>query len=88
MSCLILTSHVKNGIELAKEKKLGQHIIDAIHQHHGTTLISFFFNKAKQQAKEGQVVNVDNFRYPSQTPDPGNRPDYAGRRGGGGITDP
>ncbi len=68
MSCLILTSHVKNGIELAKEKKLGQHIIDAIHQHHGTTLISFFFNKAKQQAKEGQVVNVDNFRYPGPKP--------------------
>lgn len=68
MSCLILTSHVKNGIELAKEKKLGQNILDAINQHHGTTLISFFYNKAKQQAKEGQVVNIDNFRYPGPKP--------------------
>ncbi|MCK5783456.1 MAG: HDIG domain-containing protein [Desulfobacterales bacterium] len=68
MSCLILTSHVKNGIELAKEKKIGQAILDAINQHHGTTLISFFYNKAKQQAKDDQVVNVDNFRYPGPKP--------------------
>ncbi|PIP37773.1 MAG: HD family phosphohydrolase [Desulfobacterales bacterium CG23_combo_of_CG06-09_8_20_14_all_51_8] len=68
MSCLILTSHVKNGIELAREKKIGQQIIDAINQHHGTTLISFFYNKAKQQAKEDQVVNMDNFRYPGPKP--------------------
>ncbi len=68
MSCLILTSHVKNGIELAKEKKIGQDILDAINQHHGTTLISFFYNKAKQQAKEDQVVNIDNFRYPGPKP--------------------
>ncbi len=68
MSCLILTSHVKNGIELAKEKKIGQHILDAINQHHGTTLISFFYNKAKQQAKDDQVVNIDNFRYPGPKP--------------------
>ncbi len=68
MSCLILTSHVKNGIELAKEKKIGQRILDAINQHHGTTLISFFYNKAKQQAKDDQVVNIDNFRYPGPKP--------------------
>mgnify|MGYP000613087006 CR=1 FL=1 len=68
MSCLILTSHVKNGIELAKEKKIGQTILDAINQHHGTTLISFFYNKAKQQAKDDQVVNIDNFRYPGPKP--------------------
>ena len=68
MSCLILTSHVKNGIELAKEKKIGQAILDAINQHHGTTLISFFFNKAQQQAKDDQVVNIDNFRYPGPKP--------------------
>lgn len=68
MSCLILTSHVKNGMELAREKKLGQDILDAISQHHGTNLISFFYNKAKQQAKENQVVNIDNFRYPGPKP--------------------
>jgi len=68
MSCLILISHVKNGIELAKENNLGQDILDAIKQHHGTTLISFFYDKAKKQQKEDQAVNIDNFRYPGPKP--------------------
>ncbi len=67
MSCLILISHVKNGVELARENKLGQPIIDAITQHHGTTLISFFYEKAKKLKKD-QVVNVDDFRYPGPKP--------------------
>ncbi len=67
MSCLVLTSHVKNGVELAKEKKLGQQIIDAIVQHHGTTLISFFYEKAKKLKKD-QTVNIDDFRYPGPKP--------------------
>ncbi len=67
MSCLILTSHIKNGVELAREKKLGQEIMDAIQQHHGTTLISFFYEKAKKLKKD-QTVNVDNFRYPGPKP--------------------
>jgi hypothetical protein len=67
MSCLVLTSHVKNGIELAKEKKLGQPIIDAIIQHHGTTLISFFYEKAKKLKKD-QSLNIDDFRYPGPKP--------------------
>jgi putative nucleotidyltransferase with HDIG domain len=67
MSCLVLTSHVKNGVELAKENKLGQQIIDAIVQHHGTTLISFFYEKAKKLKKD-QTVNIDDFRYPGPKP--------------------
>jgi putative nucleotidyltransferase with HDIG domain len=67
MSCLVLISHVKNGVELARENKLGQQIIDAIVQHHGTTLISFFYEKAKKLKKD-QVVNIDDFRYPGPTP--------------------
>lgn len=68
MSCLILISHTKNGIELAKENKLGRAIQDAINQHHGTTLISFFYDKAKKLEKEDQIVNIDNFRYPGPKP--------------------
>ncbi|MFP4226569.1 MAG: HD family phosphohydrolase [Desulfobacterales bacterium] len=67
MSCLILISHVKNGVELAREKKLGQEIIDAIKQHHGTTLITYFYEKAKKQ-KKGEAINIDNFRYPGPKP--------------------
>ncbi len=67
MSCLILTSHVKHGLELARENKLGQPIIDAISQHHGTTLISFFYEKAKKLKKD-QNIDEDNFRYPGPKP--------------------
>jgi len=67
MSCLILISHVKNGVELAREKKLGQEIIDAIRQHHGTTLIAYFYEKAKKQKKD-EAINIDNFRYPGPKP--------------------
>lgn len=69
MSALILISHVKEGVELAKEKHLGLPIIDIIHQHHGTALISFFYQKAKN-AEDPESRNVDerDFRYPGPKP--------------------
>lgn len=66
MSCLILISHLKNGLELAREYKLGHEISDAIKQHHGTSLISFFYDKARKQKKD--QVNIDSFRYPGPKP--------------------
>lgn len=69
MSSLILMSHVKDGVELAKEHKLPPAIIDIIHQHHGTSLISFFYNKAKEQKNhDHQQVNEDDFRYHGPKP--------------------
>ncbi|HIJ56526.1 MAG TPA: HDIG domain-containing protein [Deltaproteobacteria bacterium] len=67
MSSLILISHVKDGVEIAKEHKLGQTIIHTIRQHHGTSLIRYFFEKAKQQKGE-TAVDIDNFRYPGPKP--------------------
>jgi putative nucleotidyltransferase with HDIG domain len=67
MSGLILIAHVKEGVEIAKEHKLGQDIIDTIRQHHGTSFIKFFFDKAKQLKGEDRV-NVDDFRYPGPKP--------------------
>jgi hypothetical protein len=64
MSSLILVSHVKDGIELAKEHKVGSKIIDVIRQHHGTRLINFFYQKAKEQENPGvQEVDERDFRY-------------------------
>lgn len=69
MSALILISHVKEGEALAREKRLGQPIIDIIRQHHGTTLIKFFYEKAKTQAESsGQQVDAQEFRYPGPKP--------------------
>jgi cyclic-di-AMP phosphodiesterase PgpH len=67
MSGLILIAHVKEGVEIAKEHKLGQDIIDTIRQHHGTSFIKYFYDKAKQLKGEDQV-NVDDFRYPGPKP--------------------
>ncbi len=49
MSSMIIGSHVKEGIELARQHKLPQSIIDIIQQHHGTGLMTYFYQKAKDQ---------------------------------------
>jgi len=67
MSSLILISHIKNGVEIARQNKMGPNIIDTIRQHHGTSLISFFYEKAKQLKGE-DAVEIDNFRYPGPKP--------------------
>ncbi len=72
MSSLILIAHVKDGVELAKQHKLGQEIIDIIQQHQGKSLISYFYQKAKEQAlsktNKGVDINEDDFRYPGPKP--------------------
>jgi len=72
MSSLILISHVKDGVELAKQYRLGKEIIDIIRQHHGTSLITYFYEKAKEQGekKGGKCLPVEeaDFRYPGPKP--------------------
>jgi hypothetical protein len=67
MSSLILVAHVKEGVELAKQYNLGREIAGAISQHHGTSLIRYFYERAKQQKGEGNV-NIDDYRYPGPRP--------------------
>ncbi|MFO7554001.1 MAG: HDIG domain-containing protein [Desulfobacterales bacterium] len=67
MSSLILIAHIKDGVDVAKEYKLGHAIIETIRQSHGTTLISYFYEKAKQLRGE-DAVNIDDFRYPGPKP--------------------
>ncbi len=67
MSKRILVSHVKEGVRIAKEHKLGERIIDTIIQHHGTSVISFFYEKAKKM-KGDQAISMDDFRYPGPRP--------------------
>lgn len=69
MSRTLLVAHVKDGAELGMKYKLGTPIIDGVLQHHGTTLISFFYNKAIDQNGEGgSEVPEDEFRYPGPKP--------------------
>ncbi|MBW2091219.1 MAG: HDIG domain-containing protein, partial [Deltaproteobacteria bacterium] len=69
MSSLVLISHVKDGVELARQNKLGQDIIDIIQQHHGTSLITYFYQKAKEcQSEDKPQINVEDYRYPGPKP--------------------
>lgn len=62
MSALVLTSHVKQGVELAEEHNLGREVVDIIQQHHGTGVIKFFYHKAKNLA-DGIAPNIEDFSY-------------------------
>ncbi|MBN2539144.1 MAG: HDIG domain-containing protein [Deltaproteobacteria bacterium] len=69
MSSLVIISHVKDGCELAKEHNLGKAITDIIRQHHGTGLVSYFYEKAKKESTaSGQSILESDFRYPGPRP--------------------
>lgn len=67
LSYLIITAHVKEGAELAKKYKLPREIIEIIKQHHGTTLVAYFFHRAKEEGAK-QFVDENSYRYPGNTP--------------------
>ncbi len=67
MSALILIAHIKDGIELARRHKLGPVITDTIQQHHGSSLIRYFYEKARKRQGEA-AVNMADFRYPGPKP--------------------
>ncbi len=82
MSALVITAHVKEGVDLAIKNKLNSAIIDVIEQHHGTSLVYFFYRRAleqqeemQQRADEGESnpddvpeVSEKSFRYPGPKP--------------------
>jgi putative nucleotidyltransferase with HDIG domain len=69
MSSLIIISHVKEGYELATQAKLGKPIIDIIREHHGTSLVSYFYDKAKKNKDESiRSLTESDFRYPGPKP--------------------
>ncbi len=82
MSALIIIAHVKEGVDLALKYKLNQHIIDVIQQHHGTSLVYYFYQRALQQQEDaragGKIMNIreedipeveeESFRYPGPKP--------------------
>ena len=68
MSALVIKTHVKDGIEIAKSHRLGQPILDIIAQHHGTSLIKYFYQKARAAAAADEVVEEQDYRYPGPKP--------------------
>jgi cyclic-di-AMP phosphodiesterase PgpH len=67
-SASIVREHVTEGIRLAREAKVPEVLMDFIPEHHGTQEISFFYEKAKAEAEEGEEVDLENFRYPGPRP--------------------
>lgn len=64
LSRAIVMSHVKEGIEMAREYGLPDVLVDMIPQHHGTRLVSFFYQRAKEAADPGlQAINEEDYRY-------------------------
>lgn len=72
MSTLIIIGHVKDGVDLARQHSLPPALIDFIEQHHGTTLVAFFYHEAARQADLHPDHRTDaeesNFRYPGPKP--------------------
>ena len=82
MSALIIIAHVKEGVDLALKHKLNQRIIDIIQEHHGTSLVYYFYQRALQQQEDaragGKIMNMreddipevreESFRYSGPKP--------------------
>jgi len=82
MSAIVIISHVKDGVDMAIKHKLNPKIIDVIREHHGDSLVQYFYHKAREQRleAEGKVkaglenkedipeVDPKNFRYPGPCP--------------------
>ena len=71
MSTLIIVAHVKEGVELARQYNLPRPIIDLIAEHHGTTLVEYFYRRAEERSQadpNGEEVDEQTYRYPGPKP--------------------
>jgi putative nucleotidyltransferase with HDIG domain len=69
MSTLVIINHVKEGVELAKKLRLPRKIREIIAQHHGNSLVQYFYQKAKEKYDpEMQKIGEETYRYPGPPP--------------------
>ncbi|MGI9458118.1 MAG: HD family phosphohydrolase [Aeoliella sp.] len=71
MSTLVIIAHVKDGADLGRQNKLPEPIIDFIQQHHGTTLVEYFYRQAADRVEDNPdaaEVDESSFRYPGPKP--------------------
>lgn len=68
LSTTIIISHVKDGVELAKEYDVPTIVTDMIAQHHGTTLVKYFYYTVKNNSENPDLIKEDDFRYPGPKP--------------------
>jgi cyclic-di-AMP phosphodiesterase PgpH len=71
MSTLVIIAHIKDGADLARQHHLPQPIVDFIEQHHGTTLVEYFYREATKRSQDDpnkEEVSETSFRYPGPKP--------------------
>jgi uncharacterized domain HDIG len=69
LSTLVIINHVKDGVDLGKKLRLPKQIIELIAQHHGTAIVRYFYQKAKEKYDpELHKIEAEDFRYPGPTP--------------------
>ena len=82
MSALVILAHVKDGVDLALRHRLNRDVIDLIRQHHGTTIVEYFYRRARKQEEDARAggtllqvrpgdipkVSEESFRYPGPKP--------------------
>ncbi|MEI6631880.1 MAG: HDIG domain-containing metalloprotein [bacterium] len=69
MSKMVIMNHVRDGLELAKKYKLNPRLVDFIMQHHGKSLVYYFYRRALENIEEDQEIQEEGFRYPGPKPD-------------------
>ncbi len=71
MSALVIMSHVKDGVELAGDLRLPRPIVEIIEQHHGTSVVEYFYHEALEEARRNgneRSVDITRYRYPGPRP--------------------
>lgn len=71
MSTFVIKNHVKEGVEMARKEGLPERIIEFIEQHHGTSVITYFYHKALEVQARGDdksPVRIEDYRYPGPKP--------------------
>lgn len=68
VSLLVIVGHVKDGLELARQHRLPTSIFPFIQQHHGTTLVEYFFHQARTRGQPDATVSEEQYRYPGPKP--------------------
>ncbi|MBM3246607.1 MAG: HDIG domain-containing protein [Candidatus Omnitrophica bacterium] len=69
ISKMVIMNHVKEGLELARRYKLNPRLVDFILQHHGNSLVYYFYRRALEGLEEDQEIKEEGFRYPGPKPD-------------------
>jgi len=68
VSSLVIRAHVKDGVELAEKERLPEPLIDVIREHHGTSVMEYFYNRAVEEAENPDEVSKGDYSYPGPRP--------------------